>query len=232
MSKTINDNQNANCLHCPVCGSHDLAFTNGSYNTAFGCLGILLFGWVGLLLGLLGLGSGKMICKQCGAKWTPGKPNQASRSTGSSCGCGCLIILIAAALIAYCTTGCMLLGDNPVGYNQPQVTFPPAGSWQYISETALKEPITLNIDANGAISGFSGVNFYNGQLDFDRKTGTLTLNNSLITTLRYGENMAVEQNYLQKLNQADSWQINASGELELYSDRGVIARFVSVPSNQ
>ena len=233
MNETYNNNDSQDTLCCPVCGSHDLAFTNGSYSTAFGCLGLLLFGWVGLLLGLLGLGSSKMVCKNCGAKWTPGSPSQASRSNGGcGCGCGCLIILIILALVGYTVSGCTHFRDNPIGYDYPQITIPPAGNWQYICSTSLKEPITLNIDANGTISGFSGVNYYNGQLASDHQTGRLTLNNSLITTLRYGENMELEQNYLQILNQADSWWINDSGELELYSDKGVIARFSRVPSNQ
>ena len=232
MNETNSNNASQNTLCCPVCGSHDLAFTNGSYSTAFGCLGILLFGWIGLLLGLLGLGSGKMLCKQCGAQWTPGNPGQVIRANSGSCGCGCLIILTVAALLVYAVSGCNHVLNKPIGYDYPLITIPPAGNWQYICSTPLDEPITLNIDANGTISGFSGVNYYNGQLATNHQSGCLTLNNSLVTTLRYGENMNLEQNYLQILNQADSWRINDSGELELYSNKSVIARFVKLPYDQ
>ena len=62
-------------------------------------LGLLLFGWVGLLMGLLGAGKVDLVCRNCGTQWEAGNP-QNRRSTG----CFTLlfivvfIMLLAAAL--------------------------------------------------------------------------------------------------------------------------------------
>ena len=35
-------------------------------------LGLLLFGWIGLLLGLLGADDVEIVCRNCGCRWRPG----------------------------------------------------------------------------------------------------------------------------------------------------------------
>lgn len=75
-------------LFCPRCGSRNIRIENGDYSLGWGCLGTLLFGWVGLLLGLLGMGDSKAICRNCGYV------APLNRSQASCSGCGCLIIIV------------------------------------------------------------------------------------------------------------------------------------------
>ena len=68
---------------CPVCGSTDVEAVRHDYNPGCGCLGLLLFGWIGLLLGLLGAGQVDLVCRNCGTVRATRRP-----------GCGCLPVLL------------------------------------------------------------------------------------------------------------------------------------------
>lgn len=58
-------------VRCPQCGSTQIAPVRKDYDMGCGCLGLILFGWIGLLLGLLGGGNVEMVCANCGARWEP-----------------------------------------------------------------------------------------------------------------------------------------------------------------
>ena len=81
----INDNR----PKCPHCGSTNLTFTPVSTTNTSGktkgfgsisaCLGFILFGWIGVLCGLCGMGKGKTttqtttqvikVCQNCGYRF-------------------------------------------------------------------------------------------------------------------------------------------------------------------
>ena len=79
-------------LRCPLCGGTHIRAVSRIYNPGCGCLGLLLFSWVGLLLGLLGAGGVDMVCADCGARWPAGRPGAASRG-------GCMLLLVIGVLI-------------------------------------------------------------------------------------------------------------------------------------
>lgn len=72
---------------CPRCGSPDLDAVRRGFDPGCGCLGMLLWGWWGLLLGLLGAGDIEIVCRNCGCRWRPG-----------SGGRGCMMLLVFAVL--------------------------------------------------------------------------------------------------------------------------------------
>lgn len=193
---------------CPNCGSTDLSVCNGSYSTGCGCLGLLLFGWWGLLLGLLGLDNKELICKHCGSRWPIGRPNQARRG-------GCMSVLLLAVIIAALIAGCFA-GSEPAPDKKT-----PVGSWVY--QISDKTAATLVIAANGDISGHGGVNRYFGKLNAQFTDGKFAMIHPLGSTRMMGPNMADEQKYFQILHSADSWKINKNGELELMAKDKVIA---------
>jgi len=82
---------------CPHCGSEQLSMTRGAYNSGCGCLGLLLFGWLGLLLGLLGMDRLEMVCMQCGTRWPVGRPDRARKTGG--CLATILIVIIVLAIL-------------------------------------------------------------------------------------------------------------------------------------
>ena len=61
-------------------------------------IGLLLFGWVGLLLGLLGADDVEMVCNQCGARWPAGRPRDVQ--TGIGCGTLLLVLLLLWLLLS------------------------------------------------------------------------------------------------------------------------------------
>ena len=77
---------------CPNCGSPDISAVRRTYSPGCGCLGLLIFGWIGLLMGLLGAGKVDLVCRNCGSQWEAGNPSSCRRS-------GCLSILILVVLI-------------------------------------------------------------------------------------------------------------------------------------
>ena len=77
---------------CPNCGSADISAVRRTYSPGCGCLGLMLFGWIGLLMGLLGAGDIDLVCRNCGTRWEAGNP--ANRR-----GAGCFIILLIIVLI-------------------------------------------------------------------------------------------------------------------------------------
>ena len=182
---------------CPQCGSSDLVLTNGSYSTGCGCLGLLLFGWIGLLLGLLGFGNYELVCKHCGARWPVGKPHKARQGTG----CGIfLLLLILIILIA--SLGCQ---------SRPAID----GAWQ-LKTNNPRIPITLIIEKDGSFYGFSGVNRYFGKLLLPLDNGKFQIIGTPGITMMSGPELDKEQDYIKMLTTADKWQINSSNELELF----------------
>ena len=67
------EKQSADRVMCPYCASSQISPVRKNYDGGLGCLGLILFGWWGLLLGLLGGGDVEMVCHNCGARWTPGR---------------------------------------------------------------------------------------------------------------------------------------------------------------
>ena len=84
---------------CPVCGENDLAVSRKLYSPGCGCLGLLLLGWWGLLLGLLGMNDVELICKNCGARWKAGDPAGVKR------GSGCLILFVIILIVYFLCVG-------------------------------------------------------------------------------------------------------------------------------
>ena len=196
---------------CPNCGSTDLSVCSGSYSPGCGCLGLLLFGWWGLLLGLLGLDNKELICKHCGSRWPIGRPNQARRS-----GCGCFTLLLIAAVIAALAAGCITADASSV-----PAAPSPVGSWTF--QNSVKSAATLVITDNGEISGNGGVNRYFGKLNSEFKSGKFAMIHPIGSTRMMGPNLAAEQKFFQILHNAESWKINDNGELELLQQNKVIA---------
>jgi len=82
---------------CPVCGSTQITAMRRVYDPGCGCLGLLLFSWIGLLLGFLNGNRVDMVCSRCGHTWEPGKPDR-GRPLLSGCGCLLVILLVLALL--------------------------------------------------------------------------------------------------------------------------------------
>ena len=82
-------NQNEKTVCCPYCASTQVAPVERSYDGGLGCLGLILFGWWGLLLGLLGGGT-DMYCMNCGRRWKP---------HGKGCLAGCVSLFFILFLI-------------------------------------------------------------------------------------------------------------------------------------
>ncbi|MDD4099196.1 MAG: hypothetical protein PHC30_10525 [Lentisphaeria bacterium] len=78
---------------CPRCGSANLRPASSNYSMPLGCLGALLFGWLGLLAGLLGGENIKLVCLECGHTWP--LPGQAGSGAG---GCHLLIVFVFAVI--------------------------------------------------------------------------------------------------------------------------------------
>ena len=95
-------------VRCPECGSSQIAPVRKNYDMGCGCLGLLLFGWIGLLLGLLGAGDVEMVCANCGARWEPGRHNENS----SGCLASLLLILVILFLLFWTF---QLIGGEPSG---------------------------------------------------------------------------------------------------------------------
>ena len=200
--------------HCPVCGSTDLVLTNGTYSCGCGCLGLLLFGWIGLLLGLLGLGDYELVCKHCGSRWPVGKPHQANR--GSGCGIFLLLLIVIILIAAF---GCK---SNTSTVN---------GAWQ-LKTVQTSVPITLFIEKDGSFYGFGGVNRYFGKLALPLDNGKFTIKGTPGVTMMFGPDLDKEQEYLKILTSADQWKINNSSELELFCKGKKIAVFEYKPELQ
>ena len=96
----------ANNVTCPNCGSRLVVPVRKNYDGGLGCLGLILFGWWGLLLGLLGGGEIEMFCSHCGHRWSPG-------SSGCGCLAGCIalivsLIIVVAAIVLFLAVLAML----------------------------------------------------------------------------------------------------------------------------
>ena len=85
-------------VRCPACGSTQISAVRRNYDSGCGCLSLLLFGWVGLLLGLLGADDVEMVCNQCGARWPAGRPRDVQ--TGIGCGTLLLVLLLLWLLLS------------------------------------------------------------------------------------------------------------------------------------
>ena len=80
-------------VHCPACGGSRVGPVRKNFDGGLGCLGLILFGWMGLLLGLLGGSDIEMYCQNCGHRWDP-------QGRGCFSGCFTLAAVIIAALAA------------------------------------------------------------------------------------------------------------------------------------
>ena len=94
-----------------------------------------------------------------------------------------------------------------------------------MAEGEALEPITLTVDSRGKVNGFGGVNYYNGQLRDTFANGSFQFDGAVAATMRYGRGINQERDFFQKLNQIDSWQVNADGVLELRAKGKVILKF-------
>ena len=196
--------------HCPNCGSTDLVFTNGSYSVGCGCLGLLLFGWIGLLLGLLGMDNYELVCKHCGSRWPVGKPHQARKGTG----CGCLFILLIIIIII-AAAGCLAAEPKTL-----------VGAWE-LKNSQMREPATLYVASDGSFYGCGGVNRYFGKLAIPYKDGKFVIKGTPGVTMMFGPDLNKEQKFLQNLTTANSWKVNKTGELQLCKGDKVLATFAS-----
>jgi len=75
-----------NPILCPNCGSTQVTTVQKSYDAGLGCVGLVFFGWLGLLLGLLGGGDVELYCAHCGHRWQP--------PGAKSSGCASLLLLL------------------------------------------------------------------------------------------------------------------------------------------
>ena len=73
-----------------------LSAVRKTYDPGCGCLGLLIFGWWGMLLGLLGAGDVELVCNRCGARWPAGKPSDPRNGLGC---CGLLLLLLLIYLL-------------------------------------------------------------------------------------------------------------------------------------
>lgn len=55
-------------IRCPVCHCKEYTTEQHVFSGGWGCLGFMFFGWLGLLLGLLGRET-YIVCSDCGRKW-------------------------------------------------------------------------------------------------------------------------------------------------------------------
>ena len=81
-----------NYVRCPICGSTQLSATKRGYSGCGGILGFLLFGWIGLLLGLPGYSDPRIVCLQCGHEFAP-------PSSGS---CSVIFVIAGALMLLAC----------------------------------------------------------------------------------------------------------------------------------
>lgn len=85
----VNTESNNNGIRCPNCGRQNILYTpvtttnttgkNKGFGSISACLGFILFGWIGVLCGLCGMGKGKTttttnttvirICQNCGYRF-------------------------------------------------------------------------------------------------------------------------------------------------------------------
>ena len=87
---------------CPYCASSQISPVRKNYDGGLGCLGLILFGWWGLLLGLLGGGDVEMVCHNCGARWTPGKSGCISGFLSGCCSAVFAVIVLIGVLAGIC----------------------------------------------------------------------------------------------------------------------------------
>ena len=102
-------------------------------------------------------------------------------------------------------------------------------TWQLIDRSDGK-PITLTVTENGTFYGSGGVNTYNGKLKASFKNGNFEFDGAVAATMKYGHGIQREGKFFQLLNKADSWQVNNAGQLELYCQGKVIAKFIARPA--
>lgn len=75
-------------VRCPECGSAQISAVRKTYDPGCGCLGLLIFGWWGMLLGLLGAGDVELVCNRCGAAGRRASlPTPGTGSAAAGCCC-------------------------------------------------------------------------------------------------------------------------------------------------
>ena len=78
-------------MNCPNCGSPRFLLIRKGYRPGLGCLGVLLFNWIGLLLGFLGSDDLDRVCLDCGHR------EPLTRTAG--CGSCCLFFVLVIVLL-------------------------------------------------------------------------------------------------------------------------------------
>ena len=78
-------------MNCPKCGSYRFTVVRKGYRPGLGCLGVLLFNWIGLLLGVLGSDDLDRVCLDCGHR------EPLTRTAG--CGSCCLFFVLVIVLL-------------------------------------------------------------------------------------------------------------------------------------
>lgn len=108
-----------------------------------------------------------------------------------------------------------------------------AGTWRLVELegvdlTALEEAPELVIGADGALSGYGGVNRFSGQSDAAELGEGRLCAGPLISTRRAGPPAAMdaESRFLALLSASHDWR-RSDGALELLQDGAVKARFVA-----
>ena len=132
-----------------------------------------------------------------------------------------LLIAFSALMIIVTATGCCCFQRYAADTVCANTII---GSWE-LPGKGLTEPITLTVDSRGKVNGFGGVNYYNGQLRDTFANGSFQFDGAVAATMRYGRGINQERDFFQKLNQIDSWQVNADGVLELRAKGKVILKF-------
>ena len=132
-----------------------------------------------------------------------------------------LLIAFSALMIIVTATGCCNFKQSAATAVRQDTL---AGSWDLLGKDLIN-PITLTVDSRGKVNGFGGVNYYNGQLRDTFANGSFQFDGAVAATMRYGRGINQERDFFQKLNQIDSWQVNADGVLELRAKGKVILKF-------
>jgi len=141
-----------------------------------------------------------------------------------------ITLIVTLLAIELCITPGCLQYQAPESAGNQTLTLP-FGSWQLTGSSAAQKPI-LHIMQDGSISGFTGVNTFQGRLNGNLAAGEFRVDPALAVTLRMGPDMDQERKFLEILHRADRWQIARSGRLKLYSGDVLLAVFAPSDSHK
>lgn len=96
-------------------------------------------------------------------------------------------------------------------------------SWVLAEQVSTEQP-TLVVEAGGKITGNTGCNnYFSSNVSIDAKAGTFSATN-VGSTRKACVNMSVETGFLNMLQQANRYVVNAES-LELYKDNLLLLKF-------